>query len=88
MINVVSIVVSMVESDKTRFKPLDDMRDYSLWRIHVYAATSANETEKVFMLKTDDGNGSSLHDPEIEGTLEQCQQASNIIVSALGDHAL
>lgn len=80
----------MAESDRHRIKPLDEKSDYTLWRIRVVAAISAKGLDKVFEPKKKNGEASSSPTREAgcEATVEQCQQASNIIVSALSDHAL
>lgn len=67
------------ETTKTRIVPLDDRSDYALWRIRVKAAISARKLSAVF---------SVIADRADEKTKEQMEEASNIIVSALSDHAL
>ena len=90
----------MADHDKVRIKPLDASSDYSLWRIRVLAAISAKGLDCVFGKKKknctptseDSSTSSEGAQPRrteyVKPTEEQCLQASNIIVSALGDHAL
>ena len=83
---------SMTEQDKIRIKPLDDKSDYALWRIRVMAAQSAKGLDSVFKEKTntreDSSEVSKAVTTDTSPSNEQAQQDSNIIVSALGDHAL
>ena len=80
----------MTDLDKFRIKPLDDKSDYCLWRIRVTAAISAKGLECVFEKDNEKSSETSAasSSANTKPTSEQCQQASNIIVSALGDHAL
>ena len=89
----------MTDQDKLRIKPLDGNSDYQLWRIRVYAAISAKGLECVFSPKKKKKNGepSTASSSDTTGTppkadtepaTEHYLQASNIIVVALGDHAL
>lgn len=80
----------MTEPDKLRIRPLDDKSDYALWRIRIQAAISAKGLEEVFEEKKADNSSSDNAEKPTKSLTkaEQCQQASNLIVSALGDHAL
>lgn len=78
----------MIDLDKTRIKPLDDRRDYTLWRISVLAAISAKGLDQVFEQGTSvQESPSSLSTAGHSGTVEQFQQAGKIIDSELGDDA-
>lgn len=83
----------MTETDKPRIKALDDKSDYALWRIRVKAAISAKGLDVLFQegkvdVPTKEGEPSTSKSAADAAKDEQCQQASNIIVSTLGDHAL
>ena len=80
----------MSKLDKVRIKTLDDKSDYSLWRIRVLTAISGKGLDKVFepYMKSGEASSSRETKKDVEGTAEQCKQASNIIVSFLSDHAL
>lgn len=82
------MVSMMTDSEKYRIKPLDDKSDYTLWRIRVFAAISAKGLDKVFEAQTDGDKDSTSRDIGCNATDEQCQKASNIIVSTLSDNAL
>lgn len=77
----------MTETEKIRIRQLDDKSDYALWRIRIFAAISAKSLETVFETRKQ-GEASSSTSTTSPASETQCQQASNIIVSALGDHAL
>ena len=77
----------MTETEKIRIRPLDDKSDYALWRIRIYAVISAKSLETVFETRRQ-GEVCSSTSTTSPASETQCQQASNIIVSALGDHAL
>ena len=69
----------MEETNKIRIVPLDDKSDYALRRIRVRAAISARKLSIVFDDSVD------KNDPKV---VEKLEEASNIIVRALSDHAL
>ena len=77
----------MTETEKIRIRPLDDKSDYALWRIRIYGVISAKSLETVFETRRQ-GEVCSSTSTTSPASETQCQQASNIIVSALGDHAL
>lgn len=72
----------MTDTDKIKIRPLDDKSDFALWRIRVQAAISAKGLSSALEKPTAEGT------PVLDADKEKNQQASNIIVSALGDHAL
>ena len=86
----------MNDSDIIRIRPLDDKSDYSLWRFRVTAAISAKGLDKVFKSTNQTFSSGEADSSSSTAPAEQQQhvssdnkmQASNIIVSSLGDHAL
>lgn len=80
----------MTDQDKYKIRPLDEKSDYSLWRLRVRAAISAKGLRTVFVQSRDesDENSDDHGTRVVTASEEQMEQASNIIVSALGDHAL
>ena len=75
----------MADIDKIRIKQLDDSADYDLWRIRVEAACSAKGFGAV--LEEPSAPLSSSSD-ETQKFADRQRQASNLVISALGDHAL
>lgn len=69
----------MEDTTKSRIVPLDDKSDYALWRIRIRAAISARKLGIVF---------DRTADKEDDKVVEKMEEASNLIVSALSDHAL
>lgn len=83
----------MADQDKLRIRPLDEKSDYSLWRLRIKAAISSKGLRNVFLDSSYKTAGASTPDApdvgqSVTATEDQKEQASNIIVSALGDHAL
>jgi len=78
----------MTDTDKLKIRQLDDKSDYALWRIRVRAAISAKGLKKVFGESDTATSGDASAASAAAPSIEHLEQASNIIVSALGDHAL
>lgn len=84
------------ENDKIYcIRPLDEQSDFSLGRLRVRTPISAKELKRVFTGRTTASTtteGAPSSEPETAkvdtATEDQLEQASNIIISALGDHAL
>lgn len=72
----------MTDSDKMRIKPLDGKSDYALWRLRVEAACDAKGLTEAFSSEKKPAGS------DTERLVAVRKQASGIIVSALGDHAL
>lgn len=90
----------MIDAEKVKIKPDNEESDYSLWRIRIRAAISAKEQSS--SLKTEPSSARNWNasqefnrptqsrsgDEASTTSTDKYQQASNIFISALVDHAL
>lgn len=99
-----NLAVNMLEAlHKQKTGPLDERSDYSSWRVRVLTACTGKGLDTVFDMDDhiDSGRSNDAASPASAGcgdehsssqtgkiTQTMPKQASNILISALGDHPL